>query len=120
MIDVSRVINSPMLQKDYTVYRQTGHWVAGSWIESEEALSFSGPVTVATSRDLEQLPEGDRKKGAMCFYSTREIYSTRNNDNDKGTSDQIVWCGERYRVKEVFPRVDYGYWKALAGRMAGD
>jgi hypothetical protein len=120
MIDVSRVINSPKLQQNYIVYRQSGHWLAGEFIETETELSLSGVVTVAKTKDLDQLPEGDRVKGVMCFYATKKLNVTRNNEGDKGTSDQIEWRGERYRVIQVSPHIDYGYYKAYAVRMAGD
>lgn len=120
MIDVSRVLNSPQLQQNYKVFRQSGKWIAGYFVEGEDELNFSGVVTVAKTKDLEQLPEGDRVKGVMCFYSTQKLNATRNDENDKGTSDQIEWRGERYRVIQISPHIDYGYYKAFAVRMAGD
>jgi hypothetical protein len=120
MIDVSRVLNSPKLQQNYTVYRQSGYWLAGKWKETETALLFSGIVTPATSKGLEQLPEGDRAKGIMCFYSTKEIMTTRNESGDKGTSDQIEWHDKRYKVLQVREMIEYGYYKAFGTRMAGD
>lgn len=68
------------------------------------------------------LPEGDRIAGLMTFYSTADkpIYTTRNKDDDKGTSDELEWRGERYRVLQVFPYNDFGYVKALGTRMSGD
>jgi hypothetical protein len=120
MIDVSRVLYNPRFCQDYTVYRQSGYWLAGNWKETETALDFSGPVIPAGPKDLEQVSEGDRVKGIVCFYSAQEIFTTRNEDGNKGTSDQIEWHGKRYRVFQVKPMDDYGYFKAYASRMAGD
>ena len=68
------------------------------------------------------LPEGDRIAGLMTFYTTADnpIFVTRNLVDDKGTSDELEWRGERYRVMQTFPYLDYGYIKAVAKRMSGD
>lgn len=117
MIDVSEVISDPDFTQTYTVHRQAGEWVRGEWKASDEKpVKVTGVITVADAKTLEQLPEGDRVSGLMTFYSTQELFETR----EEGTSDQIEWRGERYRVKRVFPYVDYGYYKAVGERMAGD
>lgn len=117
MINVSEVITDPDFAQTYVVYRQSGEWVRGSWQASaEKQLRITGVITVADAKTLEQLPEGDRVTGLMCFYAIQELFQTR----EEGTSDQIEWRGERYRVKQVFPYGDYGYWKAVGQRMAGD
>jgi len=116
VINVSRVITSPNLAQPYVVHRKSATWSAGRTVLTETQLTMRGVVTVADAETMEQLPEGDRVSGLMCFYANRELFRTR----EDGTSDQIVWRGERYRVKQVFPYGDYGYYKAVAERMAGD
>lgn len=124
MINVGRVVNSRNFAQPngFTVYRKNGDWVAGRWVESEVEIPLSGTVTVASEKDLTQVPEGDRVKGLMCFYSQKPIYTTRaeNGAVQGGTSDQIVWNGERYRVVAVAPWQDFGYYKAFGARMASD
>lgn len=118
MINVGRIVNNRNFSQPsgFTVYRQTGTWVAGRWVAEEAEIQMQGTVTVANSKDLTQVPEGDRVTGMMCFYSQQPIYET----NPDGTSDEIEWQGERYRVYSVFPWSDFGYWKALGTRMVSD
>ncbi|MGD8188568.1 hypothetical protein ACQCN2_01075 [Brevibacillus ginsengisoli] len=116
MLDVSEVITDPDFAQTFIVHRKSDTWSSGRTVSSEVSLSMIGIVTVADADTLEQLPEGDRVTGMMCFYSTQELFRTR----EQGTSDEIEWRGERYRVKKVFPYGDYGYYKAVGDRMAGD
>jgi len=121
MINVGHVVLSRNFAqpKGFTVYRQSGEWIRGRWESTEQMLRLSGTITVASPEDLEQVPEGDRVTGSMCFYSPREIYRTRDDGDDSGTSDEIEWHGERYRVYAVLPWRDYGYYKAIGARMDG-
>ncbi|QDX92065.1 hypothetical protein EEL30_06595 [Brevibacillus laterosporus] len=116
MIDVSEVITDPDFAQSFTVHRKSGEWIAGRSVSSDASITMTGIVTVADAKTLEQLPEGDRVTGLMCFYSTHELFTTR----EQGTSDQLEWRKELYRVKQVFPYGDYGYFKAIGQRMAGD
>ena len=118
-LNLSKVILSPRLAQAFTVHRKSGAWAAGRFESAETALPFYGTITVAAVEDLEQIPEADRVKGMMCFYSPQEMFVTRN-DPDPGTSDEIEWRGDRYRVFQVSPHIDYGYYKAIGARMAGD
>ncbi|MFC8686321.1 hypothetical protein [Brevibacillus porteri] len=116
MLNVSEVITDPDFAQTFIVHRKSNEWIAGRPEETETIITMMGVITVADAKTLEQLPEGDRATGMMSFYATVSINTT----NEEGTSDQIEWCGDRYRVKKVFPYGDYGYWKAVAERMAGD
>jgi hypothetical protein len=118
-IDMEDLILDPDFAQPYTVYRKTGQWVSGRFEQTESSLQFYGPIVVNNVKDLMQVPEGDRARGVMAFYSTNPIYITQDNP-EKGTSDEIEWRGERYRIFQVAPYNDYGYVKALGQRMAGD
>jgi hypothetical protein len=111
MIDVSRVINSPRLCQDFTVYRRVGAWQTGEFIETETALTLSGIVVPPSAKEIMQLPEADRATGVMMFYSESEMFVTRDGD-DPGTSDQAEWRGSRYRISNVLQMIDYGYYQA--------
>lgn len=123
MINVGRIVNSRNFAqpKGFTVYRQSGEWVAGRWVPADEAIiPMSGTITAANPNDLVQVPEGDRIVGMMCFYSQQPIYTTRAEDDAGGTSDEIVWNGERYRISTVVPWGDFGYYKAIGVRMVSE
>lgn len=122
MISVSEVINSPEFAQNFTIYRSTGSFVDGVWTEdTPRQITVRGVVTVMNARALNQMTggEGDRIKGGMTFHTTVQVYTTRTGTTP-GTSDKIKWRGEFYKIFQVNPEVDYGYWKSSGERIAGD
>jgi hypothetical protein len=122
MLNVSRVINSCKLRqpKPFTVYRKTGDWVAGRFEETETAIPMMGVVTAAGTKDIIQLPEADRTSQIVVFHSTLPLYITRDNEQQgAGTSDEIEWHGERYRLFQIKDWSDFGYYKAFGTSMSG-
>jgi hypothetical protein len=120
MIDVFELITDPDLMQSYTVLRSSGRFTVGGWQENTpEQISMQGVVLPTTSKDLEQLPEGDRVTESMTFYSTDPLFVTHN-DSNAGTSDQIQFNGSLYRLARVKNYSKYGYWKAIGVRMSGD
>lgn len=113
MIDVSSIVNDPLFAQSFTVYRKTGAYVNGVWTPSESAITMCGTITVPKETDLRQLPEGDFQQGAICIYTTQELYLT----GTSGTSDEIMWRGNRYRIAQLWPWGDFGYYKAMGVRM---
>lgn len=118
MINVSDVITDPDFAQPFTVYRSSGgQFISGGWSEgTPEQISLKGIVTVGSEKDLQQVPEGDRVEGAMLFYAIQELLTSH---KDPGTSDQILWNGDFYRVQKVWNYGKYGYWKAYGVRMEG-
>lgn len=121
MLNVSRVINSSKFRqlKPFTVYRKTGDWVAGRFEETETAIPMDGVVTAAGTKDILQVPEGDRTSQLMVFHSTQPLFVTHDDVEGKGTSDQIEWHGERYRLLQIKDWSDFGYYKAFGTSMSG-
>jgi hypothetical protein len=101
----------------FQIVRSTGKFVQGGWEEKREAFFAFGVVTVATGKDLDQLPEGDRVSQALKFYSTTELFLT--SKDKQGTSDIIVYRNEKYRLLSCSPYPERGYWRAIAARMSG-
>jgi hypothetical protein len=120
MINVSEIINDPDFAQDIPVWRKTGQWVAGKFVQTEVKINLYGVVTACNTKDLEQVPEGDRVIGMMCFYTTDPIYTTHNDLENKGTSDEPEWRGERYKIVQILPEEDWGYYKGFGARKAGD
>ena len=116
MINVAELIHDPDFCQPYTLYRQTSTWLAGRSQPTEVAIQRSGVIIAANSKDLLQAPEGDRTKGIVAVYDTEPLLVT----NEAGTSDEIIWHDERYRLFQVWPYKDYGYYKALGERIVGD
>lgn len=120
MLNVSDIILDPDFVQTFTVHRKAGVWEGGRFKQTETSIKFQGTVTAAKAKDIEQVPEGDRPSGIMCFHTTAEIYVTRQGTTEGvGTSDEIGWRGQRYRIFNVYPWVDFGYYKAIGIRMGG-
>jgi hypothetical protein len=83
---------------------------------------MNGVIIPANEKEIMQVPEGDRSTAMMIFYADQEIFTTHTNDGlgYSGTSDEIEWRGDRYRVIKVNQRGDYGYYKAFGVYMEGD
>ena len=115
-INVGRVLKSPKFRKTFIIHRKLGNWVSGRWVQSDATpISINGVVTAAGTKDVVQVPEGDRISSLMCFHSQEEMFTT----NVTGTSDEIEWMGKRYKVVKVLPWVDFGYFKAFGVGMEG-
>ncbi|MHB9004721.1 MAG: hypothetical protein ACYC6C_11780 [Coriobacteriia bacterium] len=119
MLNVSEVLYDSDFNQDFKVYRKTGEWVAGRFVENESIVNLTGVVVPASAQEINQQPEGDRITGMMKFYSEQQIYTTHV-EAVSGTSDQIEWRGKRYRIINCMPYVDYGYYVAFGAYMAGD
>lgn len=119
MINLSRVITDPrMAQKQpFTVWRKSTTWQRGRPVSTELPISIDGIITPANPRDLQQVPEGDRVGGEITILTIQPIYVTRSDDDDQGTSDEVEWDGDRYRVFNVFPWKDYGFYHGIGIRM---
>ena len=121
MINLSSLIHSPRLSQIYTILRSSGMWQEGEFVRdgSPSSLLFRGIVTVATARDLQQIPEGNRQAGAMRILSTEPIYVTGELEVN-GYSDILLWNGEKYHIVSVTPDKDYGFYRAICTRMPGE
>ena len=117
MINVARVVTSPMLAQTVQVQRTgKGLWVNGVYTPGEaETLSFKG-IVQASSRDMEQVPEGDRQKGTIRVLSTVPLYIT--GETGSNLSDIVVYKSERYKVQSVTHDGDYGFYRAICTRLA--
>jgi hypothetical protein len=120
MINVSEIITDPDLCQAFTVNRQSGQFGAGGWVPGAvTVIPMTGIAYPATEKEIKQVPEGDRATEAFAFYSTQELFVTHN-DGVPGTSDQIVYQGDTYRLYADKNWSAAGYWKAIGVRMAGD
>ena len=122
MISLSDIVQDSDLAQPFVILRSSGGaFVAGGWQEGEpQSIDAYGVVTPASEQQLQQVPEGDRVTEAKSFYSVTPMYRTHEWPSDNpGTSDILVWHGQKYRVAAVGQWGDYGFWYAVATRMAG-
>jgi hypothetical protein len=119
-MNLSRVVGSRRLgAQSFTVLRSTGSFVSGRWVENPvTSVPMHGIISVMSEKELVQFPEADLAKGAMIFCSKDPIYTTRIGD-DQGISDKVIWRGEEYKIFNVAPWADYGYYRAVGERTKG-
>lgn len=122
MIDLSAVVIDSRIAQSFTVYRKSGKWNAGRFEQSENEVKLTGTISIASDQEIEQIPEGDRVGGEIVIHSNQKIYTTRATDttNKSGTSDELEWHGDRYKVYSVRDYSDYGYYKAIGIRMVSN
>lgn len=113
MINVGAVVSGRLAQS-FTVYRKNGTWTAGRWTPgADTTILMTGVITIPKETDLDQVSEGDRVKGAIQIHTQAQLYLT----NPNGTSDELVYNGQRYRLAQLWDMSAYGYYKAVAVRM---
>lgn len=115
MINVSEILNDPDLTQSFIVHRKSGTWIDGRFVQTETDLTFWGVVENANPKEMFQVPEGDKISGMVKFYSTSEMFTTR----EEGTSDEIEFRGDRYRVLTVNDWSNFGYFCAIGVYMEG-
>lgn len=111
-VNVSRVVLSPKLSQTFSVFRQTGKFVRGRPSQAESEIKLRGVIKPAKAQEIEMIPEGDRVGGEVVIYATEKLRVT----SESGTSDEVLWNGDRYKIYSVSPYSDYGYYKAIAVR----
>lgn len=123
MINLSRVIRAPRFKQSFNVYRSTGHFGRGGWIEDVQnppSFTMSGVIYPSSEQEIQQVPEADRIQGMMTFVTNDPLYVTRKGDTESGTSDKAEWRGELYRILSSFPYGDYGFYMAIGARISGE
>lgn len=122
MISLAEIVNDPDFAQSFTVERSSGSFDdTGTFVSTPADVPFYGIIQPATAKEIEAVPEGDRKREVKSLHSSQEFFLTRN-DPSKGISDIAIWpaTGERYKLVKLYPWIDFGYYKALGVRMAGD
>ena len=122
MLNPSRILSSPHFRQTFQVFRSVGHFGLGGWIEevqSPPSFDVSGAVWPSTAKEIQQVPEGDRVMGMVTFASVTELYTTHAS-GVAGTSDQIEWRGEKYKLIQQMPYNDYGFNVVVGAKMSGE
>jgi len=103
--------------QSFVVYRSSGQFVNGRWVENTPIqITMQGTVVAASEKEIIALPEGDRIQGSMVFHSTQELFPTRSN----GTSDKILWNNQLWKLFTLGDYGDYGFWRMVGVRIKGN
>ncbi len=122
MLDVSKIVVDPRFAQTFTVSRKTGTWNAdGEFIETPNDITMIGTISIASAKQIEFIPEGDRVGGEIAIHTIDKLLASRNNDDGtSGTADEILWHDEYYKIYQVNEYSDYGYYFAIAQRKRTD
>jgi hypothetical protein len=121
MINMSPIFLDPDFAQSFEVFRSVGEFGEGGWFEivqSPASFTCYGTILPASEKELKQLPEGDRVLGGIVIYGAEELYVTHSGEYE-GTSDQIEWRGEKYKVVSSMPFVNFGFYVSIAQRLKG-
>ena len=121
MINVKELMSDPDFSTHYIIHRTHTKFIEGrQTVVKREMLKYYGPVQPAKEKDLEQLPEGDRKNFVMKFFCKppKKLYITDNKINgdseDIIISDILKYDGSYYKILLVKPWKHNGYLRAFA------
>lgn len=121
MINVSRIVNDSRFSQSFKVFRKSGEWIKGRFVQKENGININGVITPAKPKEIEMIPEGDRVGGEISIHTTSKLYATHSLENEaEGTSDEIEWQGERYKLYQVNDYSQYGYYSAIAMRLVSN
>lgn len=120
MISVEEIINDPDFAQLFIIHRKEGSWIEGVWTPYAHTRKIPcyGPVIAANAKEINQVPEGDRVAGIMVFYTPKNIPMVTSHV-DPGTSDEILWQREWYKIVMVNAYDKYGFWKGMGKRIEG-
>lgn len=116
MIDMAEMLHDPDFCTTFIVIRKIpGEWIQGEQLQTERRLYIEGIVLPSSSKDIDMLPEGDRRSGLKTFFAEEELKVT----DTETTSDICVFKGRYYKLIHVFDYEANGFYKAI-GTLAGD
>lgn len=124
MLNMSRFLYNKRFSQSFVICRKVGSWDHGEFIQTclIPAPKPIGVIIPASAKEIMQFPEGDRSTSMMVFYSPIEIMTTHVDDGNgySGTSDEIYWRGNNYKILNVNQYADFGYFKAYGVLMEGE
>ncbi|WP_316337988.1 hypothetical protein [Clostridium sp.] len=126
LINVAKAVTDPRFSQKFKVFRKSGEWVKGRFIESEKEISMIGVIAPSKPKEIEMIPEGDRVGGEITIHTIRKLYTTRSidtsedNEENQGTSDIIEWQSERYKLYQVNDYSQYGYYSSIGMRLVSN
>jgi hypothetical protein len=121
-IDVSEVVNSPEFQQPVTLRRDAGgSFQNGKYTPVWQESGIWCVSTVASPKEIELVPEGDRNESMRVFYTTQKLNTTTSNnqvDTTGSLRDTVIHDGVCYTIVSSKWMSDYGYWKSIGARIS--
>ena len=110
-------------RQTHTLYRLTGSYVDGVWVEvSEEAIPITASIQPATGKDLQNLEQGRRNGAVYAVFSDTAIQLAEQAVGaTPGTkADELVISGVRHEAVHVEPWQNnvINHYRALFARIS--
>ena len=117
MINLNELLHDEDFCCTFQIVCKTTTWDNGRPVYTDTAVTVEGIVLPSSSKDLELLPEADRRHGLKTFFTD---YDKPLNVSSTGTiSDFCVWKGKRYKLISGWDYSANGFYKAV-GELLGD
>lgn len=111
MINVGKLVTDPKFCTKFKIVSKTGTWNKGAFVFTETEKEVIGVAVPVSGKSLEMVPEADRLKDYMTFYSKTTNPLTISSD---GTiSDSVIYEGKRYKLINGQNFSKQGFWKAM-------
>lgn len=118
-INVSELITDPDFARKFVIERhENGTFIDGLYTSSVINIDVVGIIQPYQPETAEYTPNGDMITGDIKIWSKKIIYTTREKDDNSGTSDIIIYKDEKYKVTYVKDWEEHGYWSAVAKRLS--
>jgi hypothetical protein len=118
MIDISEMITDPDFAIIFQIERQTGGaFEHGEYAETASIFTVTGIIHPYNPKRQEYDLEGNIITGDIYVYCKHKLCLSRD-DAETGTSDIVIWNGERYKLKDVKNWSQHGYYRAVAERIS--
>ena len=116
-LDLSDIVQSPEFSQQIKITRsRSGVWFQGKYTDLKKTIVTTGVISATDERDINMIPEGDRVQEMKTIHAIIPLYTTRTGKN-QSASDVIEVNGEEYKVIRVTNAGDYGYWRAIIGKI---
>ena len=117
MINLNELLHDDDFCCTFQIVRKITTWDNGRPVYSDVTITVEGIVLPSSSKDVELIPEADRRHGLKTFYTD---YDKPLNVSGTGTiSDFCVWKGKRYKLISDWDYSANGFYKAV-GELLGD
>ena len=117
MINLNELLHDDDFCCTFQIVRKTTTWDSGRPVYTDTTITVEGIALPSSSKDVELIPEADRRHGLKTFYTD---YDKPLNVSSTGTiSDFCVWKGKRYKLISDWDYSANGFYKAV-GELLGD